>query len=309
VGRAGEGILGLIKSVLAAQTVLLGALVILAADVYAHKRVEGVGGVNIWGYRGPVAKQRAPDEYRILFVGGTRAYGYGAAADGTIAYALGWELTGDTRRPVNVINAAAMGATAPDYAAIVSRYQALAADLVCIYDDLGLASTRRRESRIARLTGGYTPVLPLVLEEKGMAWRYGSVARGYAGEPPTTAWPKRMAGFTLQWIGSSLKSVESTTVSREPADYAAAIFAAADVALARATRVMVVVDPPVDGSTRNNLIALQQALALRGESGLSLLMLSDVGQPDTLLDGYSYNAVGRSRVAQAMRVEVRKLVK
>ena len=168
-----------------------------------------VGGTNIWGYRGPVAKQLSDGEYRILLVGGTRAYGYGAAADGTIAYALGWQLTGELLRPVNVINAAAMGATAPDFTAIVSRHLALAPDLVCLYDDLGRASGRRRESRVARIARGYTPILPLVLEEKGMAWRYGSVARGYAGEPPTAGWPRRMAGAWLQWVGSSLSFLDS----------------------------------------------------------------------------------------------------
>jgi hypothetical protein len=268
-----------------------------------------VGGVNVWGYRGPVAKQRLPDEYRILLVGGTRAYGYGATADGTIAYALGWWLTGDARRQVNVINAAAMGATAADFAAIVSRYRALAPDLVCIYDDLGLASTHRRESRIARLTDGYTPVLPLVLEEKGMAWRYGSVARGYAGGPSTTAWPKRMAGAVLQGIGSAMQFVESAVVSREPHDYAAAMSAAADAALAGVPQVLVVVDPPADARTRNNLARLQEAMAQRADSRISLVALSGVGGAETLLDGYSYNAVGRERVELAIRVEVLKLLK
>lgn len=299
----------MIKAVLAVQAVVLGVLAIVAADVYAHKRVEGVGGVNIWGYRGPVANQRAPDEYRILFVGGTRAYGYGAAADGTIAHELGWNLSGDMRRLVNVINLASMGATAPDFSTIVSRHVSLAPDLVCIYDDLGRIATRRRDSVIARMAYGYTPILPLVLEEKGMALRFGSVAAGYTGGPATTGWLLRITGASMQWLGSSLRSLESEAVPAEPYDYATSILAAADVALAAPARVIVVVDPPPDGGTRNNLAALQQAIAERADSRLSLLVLPQIGNPDTLLDGYSYNAIGRSRVAQAIRVEVRELVK
>ena len=296
----------MIKTVLALQAVAVVVLGIVAADLYAHKRVEMVGGTNVWGYRGPVAKQRANGEYRILLVGGTRAYGYGAAADGTIAYALGWQLTGELLRPVNVINAAAMGATAPDFAAIVSRYLALAPDLVCLYDDLGRASLRRRESRVARIARGYTPILPLVLEEKGMAWRYGSVARGYAGEPPTAGWPRRMAGASLQWVGSSLRVLDSEIAPSAPDDYAKSILAAADAALSVVPQVLVVADPPADTRTRNNLVGLQEAMARRADSRISLLVLSDVGGPETLLDGYSYNAVGRSRVEMAIRSELLK---
>ena len=34
---------------------IMGAsTVLLAADVYLHWRVQNVGAVNVWGYRGPV---------------------------------------------------------------------------------------------------------------------------------------------------------------------------------------------------------------------------------------------------------------
>jgi hypothetical protein len=298
----------MIKTLLSLQALAFVVLGIVVADLYAHKRVEMVGGTNIWGYRGPVAKQRSDDEYRILLVGGTRAYGYGAAADGTIAYALGWELSGRMLRPVNVINAAAMGATAPDFAMIVSRYLALAPDVVCLYDDLGRASGRRRESRVARIARGYTPILPLVLEEKGMAWRYGSVARAYAGEPPTTGWLRRTAGASLQWVGSALSFLDSEIAPSSPDDYAPSILAAADAALSGVSHVLVVVDPPADNRTQNNLTELQAAVAGRADSRISLLVLAGVGGPDTLLDGYSYNAVGRSRVEMAIRAELLKLL-
>ena len=106
----------MIKIILAVQVVILSGLLLLAADLYAHKRVEMVGGVNIWGYRGAVVKRRVPGDVRVLFLGGTRAYGYGAAAHDTIAHALEWELTVQTQRRITVINAGRIGATASDYA-------------------------------------------------------------------------------------------------------------------------------------------------------------------------------------------------
>ena len=106
----------MIKIILAVQVVILSGLLLLAADLSAHKRVEMVGGVNIWGYRGAVVKRRVPGDVRVLFLGGTRAYGYGAAAHDTIAHALEWELTVQTQRRITVINAGRIGATASDYA-------------------------------------------------------------------------------------------------------------------------------------------------------------------------------------------------
>ena len=297
----------MMKIVLAAQAAVLLVLAVVAADLYAHKRVEMVAGVNVWGYRGQVARLRSVGDLRVLMVGGTRAYGYGAPADGTIAHAVEWDLKADTARPLTVINAAQMGATAADFPAIVSRYLPLNPDIVCIYDDLGRAQTRRRESPVARAAYGYTPVLPLVLEEKGMALRFGTVAAGYAGTPVTASWPRRIAGASLQSIGASLRFLGSEVVASEPHDYAASMLAAADVALASVRHLLLVVDPPVDGRTADNLAELQAAIARRADPRLSLLTLDNVGTPDTLLDGYSYNAVGRSRVATAIRLQLLKL--
>lgn len=299
----------MIRIVLAGQAVVLCVLALLAADLYAHKRVEMVGGVNVWGYRGTVAKQRTAGDHRLLFVGGTRAYGYGATADGTAAHALEWDLTADLRRPVTVINAAVMGATASDFAAMVSRRLNLDPDTVCVYDDLGYATTRPRDSRLARAANGYTPVLPLVLEEKGMAWRFGSVEGGYAGAAPAGSLFRRAAGASLQRLGSTLRTIESPPVSATTPGYASSMLAAVDAALARAARVLVVVDPAHDQRTRGNLAALEEAIRARGDSRITLLPLSGVGGPDTLLDGYSYNAQGRARVALSLRAALRELLK
>jgi hypothetical protein len=296
-----------IKIVLGTQALVLFLLLLLAADLYAHKRVEMVGGVNIWGYRGAVVKARQPGDLRILFVGGTRAYGYGAPADGTIAQAVEWTLTGDLRRPVTVINAAVIGATAPDYAALVSQRLDLDPDIVCIFDDLGRAATRPRASRLARVASGYTPILPLVLEEKGMAWRFGSVTASPV--VPRGNVVKRASGAVLQRLGWTLRWIESPPLPAVPSSHTSSTLAAIDAALIRASRVLIVVDPANDRETRDNLIALETAIRERADRRLTLLLLSDVGTPDTLVDGYSYNGLGRARVATAIRGVLRDLLK
>ena len=285
----------MIKTILAVQSVMLAALLLLAADLYAHKRVETVGGLNIWGYRGPVARQPVDGETRILFLGGTRAYGYGTTADGTIAAALEWNLTTHARTKVTVINAARLGATAADYAAMLERFSFVQPDIIVLYDDLGYASTRPRLSRLTRRARGYEPILPLVMQEKGWMMEQSESRL------------RRSAGAALHTLGNSLMRIESYT-PQSSEGYADSMLAAVDAAAGRA-RVVVVVDPPAGNAQLQNLIALRQGIAARGSDRITLLELSDVARPDELLDGYNYGAVARGRVMLAIEVALLPIVK
>lgn len=281
----------MIKIILAAEGVILSGLLLLAADLYAHKRVEMVGGVNIWGYRGAVVKRRVPGDRRVLFVGGTRAYGYGAAADDTIAHALEWETIVQTRRPTTVINAARIGATASDYAGMVTRHAYLDPDVVVLYDDLGYAATRPHESRLARTFGGYEPILPLVMEEKGMVWQHADSTL------------RRSAGAVLRAIGSSVQGLESPEAPLRPGDYATSMMAAAERALPHAV-VLIVVDVPATENQRGHLLALRDAVTARAEPRLRLRELVEVIPASELLDGYSFGGTARGRVMRAILVEL-----
>ena len=281
----------MIKIVLAVQGVVLGGLLLLAADVYAHKRVEMVGGFNIWGYRGAVVKQRVPGDTRVLLLGGTRAYGYGAGANDTIAHALEWEMTVQTQRRTTVIDAAQMGATASDYATMVDRHADLDPDVIVLYDDLGYAATRPRRSSVASAFNGYEPILPLVLEEKGMFLRQrASVA-------------SRSRGWVFQTIGRGLRNVESSEAPLNPGDYAAHMIAAAERALPHAI-VLIVVDPPQHPVQHQHLQELRDRLAARGDPRLKLRQLPEVADPSELLDGYSYGGAARGRVMRAILPEL-----
>ena len=281
----------MIKVILALQAVVLAVLLLLAADLYAHKRVEMVGGVNIWGYRGAVVKRRAPGDARVLFLGGTRAYGYGAGADDTIAHALEWELTVQTQRKTTVIDAARMGATASDYAAMVDRHAYLEPDVVVLYDDLGFAATRPRLSKIARAFNGYEPILPVVLEEKGAVLQ----------RRDSLAW--RWIGGACQLIGLGLRHIESSEAPPGHGGYAAMLMAAAERALPHAI-VLIVVDPPDTDVQQRHLQELRDLLAARGDPRLKLRQLTEIASPDDLLDGYSYGAAARGRVMRSILPEL-----
>jgi hypothetical protein len=280
----------MISIILAAQSVLLSGLLLLAADLYAHKRVEMIGGVNIWGYRGAVVKRRARGDGRVLFLSGTRAYGYGAGADDTIAHALEWELTVQTQRHTTVINAARSGAAASDYAAMVARHAYLEPDVVVLYDDLGFAATRPRASKVAARFNGYEPILPVVLEEKGL----------FLQRRDSRAW--RWVGGAFQLVGLGLKNVESTEAPLNPGGYPALMMAAAERAVPHAI-VLIVVDPPQTGIQQQHLGELRDLLAARADPRLKLRQLTESASPDEL-DGYSYDASARGRVMRAILPEL-----
>jgi hypothetical protein len=281
----------MIRIILAVQAVILSMLVLLAADLYAHKRVEMVGGVNIWGYRGAVVKRRVPGDARVVLLGGTRAYGYGAGADDTIAHALEWELTVQTQRRTTVIDAARMGATASDYAAMVDRHANLEPDVVVLYDDLGYAATRPRVSKVAARFNGYEPILPLVLEEKGIVLQ----------QRDSRAW--QWIGGALQLVGLGLNHLESAEAPLNQGSYGSLLMAAAERALPHAI-VLIVVDPPDTDIQQQHLSELRDLLAARADPRLKIRQLTEIAGPEDLLDGYSYGAAARGRVMRAILPEL-----
>src|SRR5207249_4908315 len=85
LGASGVGVKAWIAAALVIEMVVIAALWTIALDLLAHKRVERLGGVNLWGYRGPVMPHRRPNEIRIAVVGGDVAFGWGVAASETLA--------------------------------------------------------------------------------------------------------------------------------------------------------------------------------------------------------------------------------
>jgi len=62
--------------VLVSQALAVAVTLAVVADMTAHRHTELLGGVNIWGYRGPVMSRKASNELRIATVGGDLAFGW-----------------------------------------------------------------------------------------------------------------------------------------------------------------------------------------------------------------------------------------
>ena len=163
--------------------------VLFAADLYAHHRASRTAGLNVWGYRGPVAGSKQPGEVRLAFLGGSTLFGYGVAWNEAIPPVVERQLrsTFGGSPPVSAINLGYNNEGAYSFLYTLQDYEYLDYDVVVLYEgynDLGdpeppNTAVFRRQSGVFNLTG-YFPILPLVLTEKAMALRTGgNLAAGY----------------------------------------------------------------------------------------------------------------------------------
>ncbi|HKB14404.1 MAG TPA: hypothetical protein VKD69_27250, partial [Vicinamibacterales bacterium] len=160
----------------AVEALVLGTIVLIASDMRAHYRVQDLGGVNIWGYRGPVMSQRRPREIRIALVGGDLAYGWGVAAVETLPYSVRQLVlldVGHDEPPITVtaVNLSARGMHPAEIPAWLDRFAYLEPDVVCVLPDAASHAPHEdrflpdRRSRVFHAFG-YSPILPLVVQEK-----------------------------------------------------------------------------------------------------------------------------------------------
>ncbi|MFI5179318.1 MAG: hypothetical protein ACHQO8_12165 [Vicinamibacterales bacterium] len=175
-------------AVLLSFGILLTATV--AADMYAHHRVEQSAGVNVWGYRGPKIRRQQPGEHRLFVIGGSTVFGYGVTWDRAFPAQLAVALQGlsKDRAPVSVVNLGYNNQGAYAFRYGLMDYERFGYDAVIFYEgynDLGDVPNDyigRRDSPVFRLTG-YFPVLPLVMLEKAKAIRSGgNIEAAYWGK-------------------------------------------------------------------------------------------------------------------------------
>jgi hypothetical protein len=311
--------------ILALEAVAITGALTLALDLREHGRVAPLGGVNEWGYRGPVAHHRQPQEIRVAIVGGTRAFGWGEPASALVTelkrvIMLRTDHPGAELRPVTVVNLGRLGALPGDYPEIIEHFGYLQPDYICLFDDLGVSGGSPTwgtdgTSGVYALTG-YAPALPLVLREKGLAWRFGDVERGYASadrrgdaEAPLL---RRIAGTTVDVAGRSLAAIDrrlaGVTASHrgraerlDGAAYADAMATAIQAAHQRARGVVVVTSPGDTAVQIDNLHVLEARLTANGpESWLRLVKLGDdpgLSDPALRIDGWSFSSAGIARLA------------
>lgn len=299
------------------QLLILAAVVTIAGDLAAHKRVELLGGLNIRGYRGPVAHQRQPNELRVVFVGGTRAFGWGEPASGTTVAAVRFELSrvldrpNQPLQPIVAINLGQLGASPASYVSTLEHFSDLAPDYIVIFDDLGDAGPNRPfdASGIFTLTG-YRPMLPLVLQEKGRVTS------------------SRLLGAPLEYCGDALafldRALARVAGARERADavgsgslssdaYASSMMSAIAAAHARARGVVVALAPVDTDTQRRNFEALEARLrGLHDAAWLRVVSLSDESDlydPSLRLDGFSFGASATAVASQAIAPALLQLVR
>ena len=316
----------LMLAVFALQALAFAIVATVALDLYAHKKLDDIAGLNIWGYRGAVAHRKQSHEIRLVVVGGTRAFALGMPATWTIATVTRQQvmLTTDRRggpvRQVVALTLARPGALPDSYARTIQHYAYLTPDYICIVDDLGVGGAPLPEetSGVFARTG-YWPLLPLALSEKGMAWRFGSVRAGYVGRdrvlsPRSLA--RRASGAALQGFGALLARADRAFApaaahhdSDDPARYAAQMSAAISVALAEAKGVVVAVNPAETSRQSANLAALRRVIGDRLKTTDRLRFVSLQGQPlltdpAQRLDGWNYGGDAIAAAARAITPSV-----
>src|SRR5262245_227609 len=155
----------------------IAMIAVVGLDLMAHRRTEQLGGVNVWGYRGAVMREKQAGEIRIAVAGGDLAFGWGVAAGETLSahirqlVALETDRPGQTLRPVTAVTLGAIGLDTGEYGDWLQRFAGLAPDIICLVVDpnrpmSGRRAMPNRRSRVFERFG-YAPMLPLVAQEKG----------------------------------------------------------------------------------------------------------------------------------------------
>lgn len=243
---------------LLAESLVIAALLAIVADQVAHTRVERLGGVNVWGYRGPVLHQKQANEIRIAVVGGDLAFGWGVAASETLAPSLRDHVSqaAVSHRRQAVVTAVPLGALglAPsEYGWWLAHHAPLRPDVICLLADASahqLADSPFLPARrsVVYRAFGYSPILPLVLEERG-AMRH-SIAAALAG--------RALAGADrLFWTREA-----QTAAASEAAAYLGALETAIRIGVQTAASGVVVVAAPdtaADSLERRGVKALVTA--------------------------------------------------
>ncbi len=311
------------------QAVVMAGVVLTALDLFAHKKLELLAGLNAWGYRGAVARRRQPREIRIVIVGGTRAFAPGMPAQWTTATVLRQQVMlvtdrkGGEIRQVVSLTLAHPGALPDSYAATIAHFAYLQPDYICIYDDLGVggAVSLEETSGVYKATG-YFPMLPLALQEKGMAWRFGNVRFGYERAAAKTQEPliQRAAGAVVETLGDGLARADRMLARRAaarpamaPDVYARQMSQAVASALERSRGVVVAVSPAETPLQADNLAALRPRVAAMLAATPALRFVDLSSEPALVdrsqrLDDWNYGGDAVAAAARAITPAMLQLI-
>jgi hypothetical protein len=331
----------------AAVAVLLAAIVpaavVMAIDVYLHSKYAKTAGFNVWGYRGPIAGRKRAREYRVAFLGGSTAFGYGVKWDEAIPAQLERALREQPARPFTVVNLAYNNEGAYSMTFTLKDYAYLDYDLACLYEgynDLNLPnlSVFRHDSPVFRLTG-YLPIFPMVFKEKAAAMLHGGDTSAVYRDSGKTVFSasiaERAAAGVLDATAAVGESLERQLgrISREPArqaasgtqagcrdpwqHYCSVMLNAVEYALGAGKQVLVITQPYETGAGMRERHEDQQrelasllARTLGSERRLRYVNLGaavDLGDPRLSFDRMHLTAAGNRLIAEALVEPVRAM--
>jgi hypothetical protein len=328
----------------AAMTITLAIVlpfaILLAVDIHLHGKYERSAGVNVWGYRGPVARRKAPGRFRIAVFGGSTALGYGVTWEESFPAVLERRL--DARAPgtYDVVNLAYNNEGAYSFTFTMKDYAYLNYDLVCLYEGYNdlmgdpqgpNLSVFRHDSPIFRLTG-YLPIFPIVFKEKAAAMLHGGdVGALYRYQDKTVFRPGLATRTTAEALTAAAKVGQSLEhqlgrVTSEPRrhivdaagtgckypwqEYCRSILEAVQYGLASGKQVLVVTQPYELGDYLRARHMEQQselaAMLLRrfgDDPRVAYVNLGDtidLGDPALSFDRMHLTAPGNARLAESL---------
>jgi len=275
-----------LAAAIAVQAVLFAAVGLVVLDMRAHNRVEKLGGVNVWGYRGTELGQKKDREIRIAVFGGDMAFGWGVAAEETIAnyvsrlVSVELNRAGQRSRIVTPIVAAARGMRIDEYAGWIQYFSSLQPDIICLLpDEPGHELARGRflpdRHSLVFARTGYSPILPLVLREKA------------------TVNHSALLGVLAGLLEAA--DLETAPSGHAPAELTNSMGPAIDAARKAATTGVILVLPP-----RWDDRATETPPDDSRFRRVSLAADPEMHRDALRLDGYHFSAGGHSRAAESV---------
>jgi len=294
--------------------------ILLGADLYLHHK----HGVNIWGYRGPVARRKQPGEKRVAVLGGSTTWGFGLRAGQDFPAQLQRLIAADSQK-INVLNLGFNAEGAYSFTQTLTDYDYLDLDLVIFYsgyNDLDAPNyyNFRHRSPIFAATG-YLPLLPSLTIDKLTVWK-----RKLMGEndhvvfsPPHLDQQNDSARLREQLgtlTGKDSEDVQPRAVSCSPEwkFYCDRISAAADLALGKGKRVLIVGEPYLTDQHVAQQHDLKNFINHRyaGQSQLRYVDLGgavDLRDQSLCWDGMHLTEEGNRRIAAALLEPVRDMLR
>jgi lysophospholipase L1-like esterase len=291
--------------------------ILFGADLYLHHK----HGINLWGYRGPVADRKQPGEKRVAVLGGSTTWGFGLRAGQDFPAQLQHLITADNPK-LNVLNLGSNGEGAYSFTQTLTDYDYLDIDLVVLYsgyNDLGAPNyyNFRHRSPIFAATG-FLPLLPSLTVDKLSVWKQKLMG---ANDQPVFSPPhldqendsSRLREQLGTLTGKAPQDAKSGSCSPEWQFYCDRISAAADLALGKGKRVLIVGEPYISDPH----VAQQHDLANflnHRYAGRSQLRYVDLGRAVDLRDqslcwdGMHLTEEGNRRIAAALSEPVRDML-